>query len=1148
MAGIGSLLSGGSYAGTGLAYATAAVALAILLLGAAVLRRGGRAPTTLLFFVITVVEAGWLAAFALMYASREAGTAILWARIAHFSSCFISPAIFHFATTQVGKRKALRNWIFAFWSACAAIAVAGLLTPWFVRGVRRYAWGYYAEGSLFNSVWVLFFGAILVFAMRLFAKAYHRSEGAARERAGAFLLAFAVSSLAALDYLPTVGIEVYPVGYVAILGFTIIAASAIWRYQLADVTPEYAAGQILETMKGAVLVVDMQGRIRVVNRAAALLLGYRREEMRGMHIRTIIDPDSNMSTGQLLDSMGVLEGQMVWRGAQGQTIHILASSSLVRDAEGVPVAVVYVASDFGERRRAEQALRESESRYRSLFDANPLPMWIYDYETLRFIAVNEAAVHHYGFTREEFLGMTIAGIRPEDDIPQMLDAIKSASGYKSRGGFRHRKKNGAVIDVEITSLDLDQGGRHTRLVIAQDITERRRAEEALQKSEQLYRELFENATDIVYTHDLEGRFTSMNVAGERSLGYSRAEAQDFTMRDVIAPESLETALEEMRKKVRGETASTFYEIDILARDGRRVPVEVSSRLIYENGRPVGVQGIARDMTERKANEQRFRLLFERNLAGVFRGSPDGEIIECNDALARIFGFDSREELMSQPAGSRYYDPDERPRLMQQLRDQRSLTNVELRMRRRDGSPMWVLENVSLLDDGLLEGTIIDITDRKTAQEQIEYQAYHDVLTGLPNRLLFRDRIGVALAHSRRVARAAAVMFLDLDQFKLVNDTLGHTVGDGLLQAIAQRLVECVRGEDTVARMGGDEFTILLTELTDRRAASLVAQKVLDAVRRPIEVDGHELFVTTSIGIAIFPEDGTDAETLLKNADRAMYRAKEVGRNNYQYALDIDGFAGRLSLERSLRHALEREELVVHYQPMVEIATGRVVGAEALLRWEHPQNGLMPPDDFIPVAEESLLIIPLGEWVLRTACRDMKRWHDAGHTSLRVAVNLSPRQFQQRDLAAMIERVLEETGLPPSALDLEITESAAMQNAELSLAVLHRLKEMGIRISIDDFGTGYSSLNYLKRFPIDTVKIDQEFVRDLEADANSAIVSAMISMARALRLSVIAEGVETEAQRAFLLREQCPLMQGFLHSRPLPADEFAQRLSAVASGT
>src|ERR1051325_4970203 len=479
MAGIGSLLSGGSYAGTGLAYATAAVALAILLLGAAVLRRGGRAPTTLLFFVITVVEAGWLAAFALMYASREAGTAILWARIAHFSSCFISPAIFHFATTQVGKRKALRNWIFAFWSACAAIAVAGLLTPWFVRGVRRYAWGYYAEGSLFNSVWVLFFGAILVFAMRLFAKAYHRSEGAARERAGAFLLAFAVSSLAALDYLPTVGIEVYPVGYVAILGFTIIAASAIWRYQLADVTPEYAAGQILETMKGAVLVVDMQGRIRVVNRAAALLLGYRREEMRGMHIRTIIDPDSNMSTGQLLDSMGVLEGQMVWRGAQGQTIHILASSSLVRDAEGVPVAVVYVASDFGERRRAEQALRESESRYRSLFDANPLPMWIYDYETLRFIAVNEAAVHHYGFTREEFLGMTIAGIRPEDDIPQMLDAIKSASGYKSRGGFRHRKKNGAVIDVEITSLDLDQGGRHTRLVIAQDITERRRAEEAL---------------------------------------------------------------------------------------------------------------------------------------------------------------------------------------------------------------------------------------------------------------------------------------------------------------------------------------------------------------------------------------------------------------------------------------------------------------------------------------------------------------------------------------------------------------------------------------------------------------------------------------------------------------------------------------------
>ncbi len=457
----------------------------------------------------------------------------------------------------------------------------------------------------------------------------------------------------------------------------------------------------------------------------------------------------------------------------------------------------------------------------------------------------------------------------------------------------------------------------------------------------------------------------------------------------------------------------------------------------------------------------------------------------------------------------------------------------------------MIENVSLLEGDILEGTLIDITDRKRAQEQMEYQAYHDALTGLPNRLLFRDRITVALAHAKRNQRTSAVMFLDLDQFKLVNDTLGHTVGDRLLQVIGSRLVTCVRAEDTVARMGGDEFTILLADLHDRRGAAAVAQKVLEAIRQPIHIDEHELYVTTSIGIAIFPDDGADAESVLKNADRAMYRAKEVGRDNYQYATAaiFDAADGRLALERKLRHALEREQFVLHYQPMVEIATGRVVGAEALVRWQDPELGLVPPEEFIRIAEETQLIVPLGAWVLRTAISQMKAWHDAGHALLRVAVNLSPRQFQDRELIATVERVLAETGFPAPFLDLEITESTAMQNAELSLSILNRLKEMGIRISIDDFGTGYSSLSYLKRFPIDTVKIDQDFVRDLTSD-DAAIISAVISMARALNLRVIAEGVETEEQLAFLRREQCAEMQGFLYSQPLAAAEFEQALRAA----
>ena len=512
-------------------------------------------------------------------------------------------------------------------------------------------------------------------------------------------------------------------------------------------------------------------------------------------------------------------------------------------------------------------------------------------------------------------------------------------------------------------------------------------------------------------------------------------------------------------------------------------------------------------------------------------------------MARIFGYHDRKELLGQSASILYNAGEDRQRLLAQVREHGSLSNVEVRMRRRDGTPVWVIENMTLLDGGILEGTIIDITDRKTAQEQMEYQAYHDALTGLPNRLLFRDRIIIALAHSKRHRTGVAVMFLDLDQFKLVNDSLGHTVGDALLQEVASRLVLSIRADDTVARMGGDEFTVLLTDIKETGSSVIVAQKLLEAVSRPMMIEGHELYVTTSIGVSLFPEDGNDAETLLRRADGAMYRAKEAGRNNFQFAtaMTLETTSERLLIERSLHHAFEREEFVVHYQPMTNLLTGNIVGAEALIRWNHPERGLMAPDDFIPIAEECGLILPIGEWVLRTAVRQMKEWH-AEHGPLRVAVNLSARQFQQRDLTAMIERILAESDYPPELLDIEITESTAMQNADVSLAVMNRLRSMGVRISIDDFGTGYSSLSYLKRFPIDTVKIDQNFVRDLSDGSNDgAIITAVISMARALNLRVVAEGVETEAQLAFLRRENCEVVQGFLHSRPVPAAEFESSL-------
>jgi len=1136
------LFASSHYSASALSFATALAAIAILFLGVAVLSRGRGMAVSVLFFFVCVAAAGWLGAFAAMYAARDAETALPWARLGYCFGALIPAAVLHCAVRLVARKNHYRLEVGLAWFGCATVGIIGLTTAQLIPSVRRFPWGFYPAGRPFGGLILLFFATLIIASIHLFWRVYRSAEGKGRERAGALLLAFVLGTLGILDYLPAVGIGLQPIGYFAALAFVMVASTALWRFELADITPEYAAGQILETMKSAVVVSDMSGRVRVANRGAERLLGYKASQLLDLHLRDILQATENLTTGQLLNSLGVLEHPMVWRSADNSRIDVLAASSFLRDHHGTPVGVVYVANDYTERKRAEQAVRESEHRYRTLFEMNPLPMWVYDFESLAFIAVNDAAIRHYGFSREEFLGMTIADIRPQEDIPKMREALERIVDRRGPTVFRHRKKDGTIIDVEITSFEFVSAGRRARLVIAQDITERRRAEEELRRSEERYRELFENAHDLVWTHDLDGRITSMNLAGARITGYVREELIGMPVQNLVVEEHIEHGLEQTRKKLRGETESTFYELDIRAKDGHRISLELSSRLIVHDGKPVGVQGIARDVTARKASEARYRLLFERNLAGVYRTDTHGRILDCNEACARIFGYESHEDFLAADANDFYFEESERERVVQMLREQRQISNLELRLRRRDGAAIWVLENVTLLDDGIMEGTIIDITDRKHAQEQMEYQAYHDSLTGLPNRLLFRDRISIALSHARRNSRLSAVMFLDLDQFKLINDTLGHTVGDRLLQVIGARIVTCVRAEDTVARMGGDEFTILLGDLADRKGAAAAAQKLLEAVRHPVNIDEHELYMTTSIGIAIFPEDGADAETLLKNADRAMYRAKELGRDNYQFAtaVRIEAADDRLSLERSLHRALSQHEFVLRYQPMVEIATGRVVGAEALVRWNHPESGLIQPEDFIPIAEETKLIVPIGAWVLRTACTQMKEWHDAGHAWLRVAVNLSPRQFQDRDLVETVEKILEETGFPPAYLDLEITESTAMQNAELSLAILKRLKEMGIRISIDDFGTGYSSLSYLKRFPIDTVKIDQDFVRDLTTD-DAAIITAVISMARALNLRVIAEGVETEEQLAFLRREQCAEMQGFLHSQPLSPAEFEEAL-------
>lgn len=442
---------------------------------------------------------------------------------------------------------------------------------------------------------------------------------------------------------------------------------------------------------------------------------------------------------------------------------------------------------------------------------------------------------------------------------------------------------------------------------------------------------------------------------------------------------------------------------------------------------------------------------------------------------------------------------------------------------------------------LISGTTLDITDRIRAESEIQQLINYDSLTGLPNRNMLHDRLRLAIAQAAREHHLVAVIFLDLDRFKGINDTLGHRAGDMLLTTVADRLSACVRESDTLARLGGDEFVIILTSMVHEDGITTVCKKILALVAEPAFIEGHDIYTTVSIGIAVYPVDGEDSHTLLKHADLAMYQAKEMDRNNFQFfsrEMNVKVLE-RMLLENSMRRALEREEFFLVYQPQVDVRTGQIAGAEALLRWKHPELGLLSPDKFIYLAEENGFIVPIGEWVIQTACRQNKAWQDEGLPPMRMAVNLSGKQFGMQRLDQSISSILMETGLDPQWLELEITESAIMKNAEQNISMLQKFKQMGIALAIDDFGTGYSSLSYLKHFPISRLKIDRSFVRDITDNPDdAAIAEIIIAMAQALKLNVIAEGVETRAQMELLSFHNCVEMQGYLFSRPVPAAEFA----------
>ena len=693
-----------------------------------------------------------------------------------------------------------------------------------------------------------------------------------------------------------------------------------------------------------------------------------------------------------------------------------------------------------------------------------------------------------------------------------------------------------------------------------DVTERKRTEEVLQHSEAKYRVLFEDSADATWLMDETG-FLDCNSAALQMFGYAIG-TEMLHPADVSPPSQPDGT--NSRTAAERKIAAAFlngnerFEWLHQRKNGSTFPAEVCLTALTLSGRP-RLLATVRDITERKLADDALLLKTamleaqaETTIDGILVVDESDHIVLANKQFGLDFGIPQEvlstgdDLIVRQHFTDQVEAPDAFVKRVNYLNSHRSeKSRDELRFK---SGKIFDRYSAPLVDSkGRYRGRIWyfrDITDRKVAEERIQFLAYYDALTGLPNRTLLQDRLAKALAGASRRNDKVALLFLDLDGFKIINDSLGHSVGDLLLKQIADRLKRFSRDQDTVARLGGDEFLIVLSDVKDIPDAAVAAERLMDAMTGGFVVQGHPLSVSCSLGISIFPEHGVDGETLIKNADAAMYSAKDNGRNNIQLFTDQMNAQAveRLALESSLRRALEKKELFLVYQPQMDVATGKITGLEALLRWQHPELGLVPPDRFIRIAENSGLIIPIGEWVLRAACSQARRWQDEGIPAVVVAVNVSAVQFRQPGFCELIKRVLEETGLAPQYLGLELTEGLLLADADVTFAVLQDLKAMGLSLAIDDFGTGYSGFSYLRHFWVSKLKIDRSFIRDVAVNPDdAAITAAIISMAKSLRLKAVAEGVENEAQMSFLRAHHCDEIQGYYFSRPLTAEKAADKL-------
>jgi len=687
---------------------------------------------------------------------------------------------------------------------------------------------------------------------------------------------------------------------------------------------------------------------------------------------------------------------------------------------------------------------------------------------------------------------------------------------------------------------------------------RLRSEAELKKSQAEYRDLVESVEAIVWRAEPGGGFTFVSREAENLTGFPVEEwtASPTFWADHMHPDDRDWAVHYCiteSAKLRGHK----FDYRMLAADGRTIWMHDVVRVIPGNdGKPQELVGVMLDITSRKNAEVRLRLtqqVFETASEGIMITDAEQHILEVNQGFEAITGY-ARDEVIGKKTdilNSGRHDSLFFAAMWAAI-EQTGKWEGEIWNRRKSGEvyPEWMSLSAVKDEHGAVSHYAVvftDITVRKESEQRLHFLANHDPLTRLPNRAMLQERVEHSLRIAQRQNKQIAVLFIDLDRFKIINDTLGHNAGDRLLQEAAERLHECLRDSDTIARQGGDEFVVLLEDFgQDEQYLVGVARKILAALARPFVLLGQEVSVSASIGISIYPRDGQEMAVLLKNADIAMYRAKEQGKNTFQFYAsesNVHSFE-RLALENSLRKAIERKEFILHYQAKVDLASNTVVGAEALVRWKHPELGMVPPAQFIPLAEETGLIVAIGEWVLFEACQQNRAWQEAGLALITMGVNLSGGQFRDDNLRNSIAMALAQSGLQPSYLELEITESMIMQNPERAVGILQDFRDMGMSTSIDDFGTGYSSLGYLKRFPLDALKIDRSFVKDVPGDINDSVITqAIIGLAHSLDLKVIAEGVETDAQLSFLRKQGCEQVQGYIFSKPLPAEEFALLLES-----